>query len=713
MAAWWKSGDLQHSEGLSLPAWGGGLRPVWLALGLLAWLTVSDLINTWFFPQSSLQGLHLLIIIAAWLGAFALGSLARRGPRFLLSGAAALRRSRGQAQGDKTSAEERLRDCEERYRRLVELSPDGIVLHQDRRIVFLNLAAVRLFGGGASEDLLGQDILEFVAPEFRELVIRRMRQVLEEEGSAPLVEIRLRRLDGQLVDVEAAAVRLPYQGRPAVLAIVRDITERRRVEQELRESEARFRQLFEQVADALFLHDQGRILEVNRQACDSLGYSREELLSMNIADIEVLSPEDLAGLWQQEVVTPVTILSSHRRKDGSTFPVEVRVQTIRLGGGRPRLALARDITERQKAEAALKESEARFRAVFENAPIGIGLMELEGPGLEVNPAFIRMLGHSQAEICRMTTEDLLHPDDVAERRRLIQEIREGRRETYERQGRFIRPDGSHLWARIFVSLVPGTGERRPLLLAMLEDITRQKETAAALEAYQERLRSLAAELSLTEERERRLLAADLHDHVGQPLALAKIKMAALRETLAWEGRRAEVQEPLRYLEEAIAASRSLTSKLSPPMLFEGGLEDAVEWLAGQVQQRHHLSVTVRRGNHRLALPEADRILLFRTVQEALTNVVKHARARNVQISLDKKGSNLCIEIKDDGIGFNVDAVTGKSGQFTGFGLFSIRERLGHMGASLEVASKPGEGATVRILAPLKNGWLSREGNHEN
>ncbi len=585
MAAGWKSGDLHRPECLSQPAW--GLRVIWLALGLLAWQLVSDLLGTCWLPQASILGHPLLPLILTSLGGAFLGYLIfRRFPPLLQDGAAR------QWSVTQDRVEEHLRDCEERYRRLVELSPDAIVLHQDLRFVFLNPAAVELFGGRGAQDLLGREILTVVAPESRELVSRRVRQVLT-EGSVDRAEIKLLRLDGQQVEAETAAVRLPFQGRPALLVIIRQITERRRVEQELR------------------------------------------------------------------------------------------------------------------------EGEARFRAIFENAPVGIGLMELDGQGLEANPAFIRMLGYPQAEVCRQTTQDLLHPDDVAERQRLIQEIREGRRDSYEREARYLRPDGSHLWARICVSLVPAAGERRPLLVAMLEDITRQKETEAALKAYQERLRSLAAELALTEERERRLLAADLHDHVGQPLALAKIKLAALRETLAWEGRRAEVEEPLRFLEEAIAASRALTSKLSPPLLFEGRLEEALAWLAEQVQQRHHLRVTVHCRQVPAELPEAHRIILFRAVQEALTNVVKHARARNVQISLDRQGPNLCIKVEDDGIGFNVDTVTGKSGQYGGFGLFSIRERLGHMGASLEIASQPGQGTTICIFAPLKDEGLSKEGNHED
>lgn len=555
--------------------------PAWLAAAFLAWLILSELANSLFLPGFSLLDFHLFTLLSATAGAAFLAYYARRGYRFWQEAAVSARLHCARALEAQREAEAQLADCQERYRLLVEFSPDPIVMHQDGRLVLVNTAAVKLVGGSSDKDLLGRDVMAFVSPECRELVAARMRQILEEEGVANRAEIRLLRLDGQPVEVESAGVRLPFRGQPAVLAILRDITERRR------------------------------------------------------------------------------------------------------------------------AETALRESEARFRSIFLNAPIGIGLMELDGRGLEINPAFLAMLGYSQEEICRLATEDLLHPDDVAERRRLIQEMREGRRQAYTREARYIRKDGSLLWVRLHVSLIAPEAGRPPLLLAMAEDISKEKETAALLATNQERLRSLAAELSLTEERERRLLAGDLHDHVGQPLALAKIKLAALREALAWEGRSAEVEEPLRYLEDAIAASRSLTAKLSPPLLFEEGLADNIAWLADQMGQRHHLAIQVHQGaDFPRELPETVRVMLYRAVQEVLINAVKHARAKNVQIFLDKPGPELCITIQDDGIGFKVEEISKKSASLQGFGLFSLKERLGLIGARLEITSKPAEGTAVTIRAPL-------------
>jgi len=176
------------------------------------------------------------------------------------------------------------------------------------------------------------------------------------------------------------------------------IVERQQSQEALIESEKRFRQLVEYAADAFFLHDKGKIIEVNQQACNSLGYTREELQKMTIADLEVdISSEDLQKSWEQPK-SPVTIRGTHRRKDGSTFPVEVRAGDITYDGRSLRLALARDITERLQAEEALKQSEIKYRTLVEAAPFGISIIGKDGRYKYLNPKFEELFGYTLEDI---------------------------------------------------------------------------------------------------------------------------------------------------------------------------------------------------------------------------------------------------------------------------------------------------------------------------
>jgi PAS domain S-box-containing protein len=165
------------------------------------------------------------------------------------------------------------------------------------------------------------------------------------------------------------------------------------------ESEKRFWQLLEHAADALFLHDKGRIIEVNQQACDSLGYTREELLKLTIADIEVaISSLDLQKLWEHQTDSQITIRGVHRRKGGSTFPVEVRAADIIYSGRPLRLALVRNITERLEIEEALRQSEMKYRTLVEAAPSGISIIGKDGRYKYLNPKFEKIFGYNLADI---------------------------------------------------------------------------------------------------------------------------------------------------------------------------------------------------------------------------------------------------------------------------------------------------------------------------
>ncbi|HSQ78201.1 MAG TPA: sensor histidine kinase, partial [Nitrospirota bacterium] len=238
---------------------------------------------------------------------------------------------------------------------------------------------------------------------------------------------------------------------------------------------------------------------------------------------------------------------------------------------------------------------------------------------------------------------------------------------------------------------------------MATDITERKRTEEKLRLYHEQLVALTLELSRTEARERRSIAIDLHDTVGQALAVAKIKVGLLQRAVPSGIIARDMDEVRSQLDQAIQYTRSLTSELSPPTLYDFGLEAAVEDLATQIQERHALSVTVKRSGHaRGELSEELRILLYRTVRELLMNVVKHAAASNASITIQNDDWQISIIVEDNGKGFEAAKNDLHPGRHGGFGLFSIRERLRLLGGHLEVDSTPGRGARVVVTAPIRD-----------
>ena len=235
------------------------------------------------------------------------------------------------------------------------------------------------------------------------------------------------------------------------------------------------------------------------------------------------------------------------------------------------------------------------------------------------------------------------------------------------------------------------------------DISPRKETQERLLTYQERLRSLTSELAVAEQRERRRIASDLHDRIGQSLAISKIKISQLRGRVTDLAAGRILEELRGFIDQTIEDTRSLTFELSPPVLNELGLAPALEWLTERVRQRHGILTTFR--DDGLAKPMGDdlRGVVFQAVQELLLNVAKHASARRAGVSLGRRESELRCEVIDDGMGFDTSPLfsgTVRATDPTGFGLFSIRERLHHLGGRLEIDSTVGRGTKVVLWAPL-------------
>jgi PAS domain S-box-containing protein len=347
---------------------------------------------------------------------------------------------------------------------------------------------------------------------------------------------------------------------------------------------------------------------------------------------------------------------------------------------------------------ALRDSEARFRTIFEATTMGIALVDKDGRIIECNPALQRMLGYSQAELVNQMFTAFILPDDASRCKALFQKLVQGGEDSYQGEKKYVRKDGRTAWGRLNLSLLRGAKAEDHLAICMIEDITDQKQAEKEIRSYQEQLRSVASELSLTEERERRRLATDLHDHVGQILALAQIKLGAIRESAS-----THLVEPMdevrRLIEQTIRYTRSLTFELSPPILYDLGFEAAVEWLAELVQDQQGITVKVQADRSSKPMDDEIRVILFQTVRELLANVVKHASAKNIRVFIAREEATLQVKIEDDGLGMGISADAAKGP--SGFGFFSIKERLKYLGGHLEVASEPGWGTRVTLQVPLK------------
>ena len=253
----------------------------------------------------------------------------------------------------------------------------------------------------------------------------------------------------------------------------------------------------------------------------------------------------------------------------------------------------------------------------------------------------------------------------------------------------------------YQNLIKEFSQRTDTLERLVNERTLDLQKAnQEMENYQKHLRSLASELSITEERERRRLATDLHDHIGQSLAVSKIKLGLLQRIANSPDISNPLAEVRELIEQMIQDTRSLTFKLTLPVLYELGFEAAVDWLAKDMHQQHGIQIQVESNGPTSVLNIEVGVQLFQMVRELLFNIVKHAQATMAKIAIQKVGNQLQVEVADNGVGFDPAKNDPKKCGVDGFGLFSIRERLNYFAGGLEIESKPGYGSRINMTIPI-------------
>ena len=357
--------------------------------------------------------------------------------------------------------------------------------------------------------------------------------------------------------------------------------------------------------------------------------------------------------------------------------------------------------ERQESVEALRRSEERYRSLVEGTDQVIALIDRDGVFRFANARATAALGVEN--LAGRTMWEVFPQAEADRQMRSIRNAMDRGRLQVTQNPTSIR--GEPRWFESRLQPVRDSSGRFDTVQLIATDVTERMATEERILAYQARLRSLTSELTLAGSRERRRrIASELHDRIGQFLAVTRIKLAQLREEAASDESRKPLDEIWGLVDQSIRDTRTLTFELSPPVLYELGLEPALDWLVETMSSRHGLAATFHDDGRSKPLGQDLRGLLFQAVQELLLNVVKHAVAAKVDVTVRQAGDEIRCEVVDDGRGFDPATVfTATLGGVNppGFGLFSIRERLEQLGGRLELESAVGRGTRAVLRAPLR------------
>ena len=569
---------------------------------------------------------------------------------------------------ERKQAEEKLAEEHNLLRTLIDNMPDYIyVKDAESRFVTGNIAVARGMGAETPDEFIGKTDLDFYPEELAARYYADEREII---GSGqPLTDREEFNVDPagnrRWFSTTKVPLRDSHGNITGIVGISRDITRRRQAEEALRAANQQLQASEQQLKAA------------NQQ----LGATNQQLRA---------SEQQLKAANQQLNATNQQLQASEQQLRAANQQLDASNQQLRAGEEELR-QLTHDLQDR------VKELDCLY-----------GLSRLD----EQRDISIEQIFQGLVELIRPAWE---YPEITAAR--IIFEGRQFKtanfRETAWSQSADIRVhrqkagaiEVCYLQERPAIDEGPFLREERGLLNALAErsgHIAERRQAEKKLLDYQAQLKSLASQLSLTEEYERRRIATELHDRISQFLVISKVKLEALRESAPSANLARALDEVRDMLDHVIQDTRSLTFDLSSPILYELGLEAAVaEWLVEQIQKKHGIASEFEDDQQTKPLDEDIRVLLFRTIRELLVNVVKHAQARKVKVSIRKIGSEINIDVEDDGVGFDLTEVASIATKTGGFGLFSIRERLERLGGHLEIESGPGRGCKVTVRAPLK------------
>ncbi len=716
------------------------------------------------------------------------------------------------------SAEAALQESEKRYRTLVEVSPDAIIIHQDFRIVFANPAALSLLAVRTLDEVYGKSVLEFIEESKHRLMRDRYRALIESNLSLPFVEIKFIRTDGTSVDVESTAIPTTWKGRQAAQMVIHDLRERKKAENAIQESEERFRNLTRAAFEGIAVHEQGMIIDTNQRFADMIGFRNPEMLAgKRILDVLRMVPDSklrFKEALEQDSDTPfeITVL----RPDGISFPAETQSRKTMYLNRPASVVTLHDITKRKLAERAMMESEERFRALVQNSSDVISIHNDKGIIIYISPSVSRILGYKSKDLVGLSAFEFIHPDDLAAVKKDFRELIEDRKDNVPTHYRFRAADGSwkylesfatnlvdapaikgyvlntrdvterrraeealreseerfrllienstDLIAEIseegrFVYVSPNyentlgykptqltgrsafehvnpedlpkvlskfqgdhgtevfrvrhcngtwrwieasgrrfrtpSGEERSV--TMSRDVTDRKLAEEELNKSRTQLQRFSEHLENTLDEERKRISREIHDELGQLLTILKFDLSWLKLNTRVKSKEfpGKIESMENSLSQALASVKRISKELRPPQLEELGLVGAIQLDISLIERKVGLATRVRIDPVDFTIDKQLSTTIYRVFHEVLTNIVRHADAKNVDVLLQKNPKTVVLRVADDGRGITSKELEGTMS----LGLVGMRERVRQWNGTLTIVGRKGEGTTVTASFP--------------
>ena len=648
------------------------------------------------------------------------------------------------------------------YEMILKTAMDGFCIFDAHgHILEVNDAYCEMVGY-SREELISMNIVDVEALESPPEVLKHI-QLLMRSGSQRF-ETRQKRKDGKIIDLEVSAHCFKLDGH-RLFAFFRNITEQKKAEAELRQERDRAQKYLD-VAGVMFvaLNKDGIVTLINQKGCEILSSDEKNIIGKNWFDnfLPKKIRKNVKGIFKKLMTGELVSVEYYENpvltKSGIEKQIAWHNTVLKDESGKivGTISSGEDITERKHAEQERLAHLHFFKSMDRINRAMIGTNNLEQMMSDVLDEVLSIFDCDRASLvypCDPEAQSWTAPmerfrppyegvlalglqvpmdDEVAFCHRLWRssdgpvpfgqeheiQMPHGIGERFQIQtqlGMAIYPKDdrpwlfvihqcsrSRFWQEREIRLFQEIGRRLTDGLSSLLIYNELQESEQKLREHEEQLKLLASELSLAEERERRRIASGIHDDIAQRLALAKLGLQSIQNKILDSNIISSLKNQCETIDRIMEDARSLTFELSNPLLYEIGLEPAIEsYLMEQIQEKCDIKCKFSSKGPHLSLDEDIRVVLYQGTRELLTNTVKYANASQVEVRIIKSNALISIVVEDDGIGFNPSKLDTPKRDKGGFGLFNIRERLEYLGGKLNIQSTPNKGTCVTMNIPLK------------
>lgn len=535
--------------------------------------------------------------------------------------------------------------------------------------------------------------LDFFKEEDKKFLADKISQVYTEGETHAEAELLLK--DGSTIPYYFTGMTIKYEGEACLAGVGIDISERVASQKELRKSEEKYRAVVEQASDAIFIVDEkGFFLDVNASAVKLTGYSKEQLLKLNLTEIYREEDVKRKPLHFDQLKKGVSVLTERalRKKDGSIIYTEISANMTEQNRFQ---GIMRDITSRKKAEEALKASEHKYHLLFDENPLPMWIVSYpDHTFLDVNDAAISAYGYTYKEFLRIKPEDLYAEKELFSLS-YHEDISKG--SATVNMATHIKKNGQEINVNVFSHGI--IYEDKTAILCLVNDVTEKLRAEADLQKSHEEMRELASHLETVREAERTHMAREIHDELGQQLTGLKMDISWLNRRVKSEDEQVmqKMKDTIELIDKTVITVRRIATQLRPSILDDLGLIAAMEWQTEEFEKHSEIKAIFKSNTAHITVTPDVATALFRIFQESLTNVLRHSKASSVETFLSVDNDSVVLNIKDNGIGFKSNDIFNKKT----LGLMGMKERVLLIRGTCEINGNTGNGTSVIITVPLK------------